>query len=177
MAFYLGLRVDFSAPVELPSPCCRYWDDPYHQDDRGGEIQKAASISGLSGALLYLGASAQFPPKPKGVTVLRSKFHENVTISFKEPGICETTHGVKSYSDIHLPPGYLNDGEHGEVQDYPINTSAGLMARPNQPTAEAPLAIWLNGGPGDSSMMGRASGNGPCFVAENSATTYINPWS
>ncbi len=28
--------------------------------------------------------AAQFPPKPEGLTVLRSKFHENVTISFKE---------------------------------------------------------------------------------------------
>lgn len=36
-------------------------------------------LSGLAGV-----AVAQFPPKPEGVTVLRSKFHENVTISFKE---------------------------------------------------------------------------------------------
>jgi hypothetical protein len=27
---------------------------------------------------------AQFPPKPEGVTRLKSKFHENITISFKE---------------------------------------------------------------------------------------------
>lgn len=27
---------------------------------------------------------AQFPPTPKGVTKLKSKFHENVTISYKE---------------------------------------------------------------------------------------------
>ncbi len=27
---------------------------------------------------------AQFPPEPKGITVLKSKFHENVTISYKE---------------------------------------------------------------------------------------------
>lgn len=37
----------------------------------------------LLGGLASL-AVAQFPPKPEGVTVLRSKFHENVTISFKE---------------------------------------------------------------------------------------------
>lgn len=29
-------------------------------------------------------ARAQFPPEPKGITVLKSKFHENVTISYKE---------------------------------------------------------------------------------------------
>lgn len=38
----------------------------------------------VAGALLAGLAVAQFPPKPEGVTVLRSKFHENVTISFKE---------------------------------------------------------------------------------------------
>ncbi len=37
----------------------------------------------LLGALIGL-ASAQFPPKPEGVTVLKSKLHDNVTISFKE---------------------------------------------------------------------------------------------
>lgn len=86
--------------------------------------------------------AAQFPPPPEGVKVLKSKFHENVTISFKEvskcvatyvhpdyaadltnkPGICETTPGVKSYSGyVHLPAGFLDDGS-GDVQDYPINT-------------------------------------------------------
>ena len=36
----------------------------------------------LSGLLAL--ANAQFPPTPKGLTILRSKFNENVTISFKE---------------------------------------------------------------------------------------------
>jgi len=85
------------------------------------------------------GAVCQFPPKPEGVTVLKSRFHENVTISHKEvrgahpilfpqltsipqPGICETTPGVKSYAGyVHLPPGFLEDAI-GEPQDYPINT-------------------------------------------------------
>lgn len=31
-------------------------------------------------------AAAQFPRIPNGVTTVRSKFHENVTISFKEVG-------------------------------------------------------------------------------------------
>jgi hypothetical protein len=30
------------------------------------------------------GAVAQFPPKREGITVVQSKFHENVSISFKE---------------------------------------------------------------------------------------------
>ena len=43
--------------------------------------------------------------------------------------------------------------------------------------ANAPLAIWLNGGPGGSSMMGLLEENGPCFVGPDSKTTYLNPWS
>lgn len=42
-------------------------------------------LSVLLGAIASL-AVAQFPPTPEGVTVLKSKFHENVTISFKEVG-------------------------------------------------------------------------------------------
>lgn len=67
-------------------------------------------------------ADAQFPPRPEGVKWLESKFHKNVTISYKEPGICETTLGVKSYAGhVHLPPGLVDHGT-GEVQNYTINT-------------------------------------------------------
>ncbi|PSR84070.1 carboxypeptidase S1 [Coniella lustricola] len=121
---------------------------------------------------------AQFPPEPQGVTVLQSKFHENVTLSFKEPGICETTPGVKSYSGyVHLPPGFLNDrgGSH-EAQDYPINTFFWFFESRKDPV-NAPLAIWLNGGPGGSSMMGLLEENGPCFVTSDSKSTYLNEWS
>jgi hypothetical protein len=34
-------------------------------------------------SLIGLGV-AQFPPRPEGVTTLKSKLHENVTLSFKE---------------------------------------------------------------------------------------------
>ncbi|KAK5657932.1 hypothetical protein OQA88_2482 [Cercophora sp. LCS_1] len=119
---------------------------------------------------------AQLPPKPEGVTVLKSKFHENVTISYKEPKICETTPDVKSFAGyVHLPPHFLEDGD-GESQDYPINTFFWFFeARKNPSTA--PLAIWLNGGPGGSSLMGLLEENGPCFIASDSKTTMPNPWS
>lgn len=39
-----------------------------------------------------------------------------------QPGICETTPGVKSYSGyVHLPAGFLDDGS-GQIQNYPVNT-------------------------------------------------------
>jgi hypothetical protein len=39
-------------------------------------------ITGLAWPIQQV--AAQFPPQPEGLTVLKSKFHENVTISFKE---------------------------------------------------------------------------------------------
>ncbi|KAF9869744.1 serine carboxypeptidase [Colletotrichum karsti] len=129
----------------------------------------------LLGGLIGL-AGAQFPPKPDGVTVLKSKFHENVTISYKEPGICETTPGVRSYAGyVHLPPGTLDEGT-GEVQDYPINTFFWFFEARKAPE-NAPLAIWLNGGPGASSIMGLLEENGPCHINVDSKTTRLNPWS
>jgi len=41
------------------------------------------TVISLLGALSSL-ALGQLPPKPEGVTTIKSKFHENVTISFKE---------------------------------------------------------------------------------------------
>lgn len=49
-------------------------------------------------ALLGGLAAAQFPPKPEGVKTLQSKHHPGVKLSYKEPGLCETTPGVKSYA-------------------------------------------------------------------------------
>ncbi|KAK4460992.1 Alpha/Beta hydrolase protein [Cladorrhinum samala] len=139
------------------------------------------AISLISGAVAhsffaattFRAANAQFPPEREGVTVIESKFYENVTISFKEPGICETTPGVRSYSGyVHLPPRFLED----EEQDYPINTFFWFFEARKDPK-NAPLAIWLNGGPGSTSMMAVLEENGPCFVASDSKTTYLNPWS
>ena len=41
----------------------------------------------------------------------------------------------------------------------------------------APLSIWLNGGPGGSSMVGALRENGPCFVGKDSNSTYLNAYS
>ena len=124
---------------------------------------------------LLAAVTAQFPPTPEGVTVLKSKFHEGVTISYKEPGICETTPGVRSYSGyVHLPLQSLT--EPGESQDYPINTFFWFFESRKDPH-NAPLTIWLNGGPGGSSMTGALTENGPCFIGKDSNSTYLNPWS
>ncbi|KAI1780248.1 serine carboxypeptidase [Hypoxylon cercidicola] len=118
-------------------------------------------------------ARAQFPPTPENVTVLESKFGDGVTISYKEPGICETT--AKSYAGyVHLPPGSLADL--GEEQEYPINTFFWFFEARNDPE-NAPLSIWLNGGPGSSSLYGLFTENGPCYVNADSNSTTLSEWA
>ena len=92
-----------------------------------------------------------------------------------QPGICETTKGVKSYAGyVHLPPRTL--GDLGEKQTYPINTFFWFFEARKNPS-NAPLSIWMNGGPGSSSMLGLLSENGPCAVNPDSNSTRLNPWS
>ncbi|KAL7624533.1 hypothetical protein AAE478_006098 [Parahypoxylon ruwenzoriense] len=126
-------------------------------------------------AVVASSARAQFPPTPEGVTVLESRFGDGVTISYKEPGICETTPDVKSYAGyVHLPPGSLADLN--ETQEYPINTFFWFFEARNNPQ-NAPLSIWLNGGPGSSSLYGLFTENGPCYVNADSNSTTLSQWA
>ncbi|KAL4909403.1 hypothetical protein BDW74DRAFT_80709 [Aspergillus multicolor] len=135
-----------------------------------------SSAVALSAGLVNLVAGQYFPPiTTEDVKVIHSKHQEGVRISYKEPEICETTPGVKSYSGyVHLPAGTLNDL--GLDQDYPINSFFWFFESRNDPV-NAPLSIWMNGGPGSSSMIGLMQENGPCRVNIDSNSTELNPWS
>lgn len=105
----------------------------------------------------------------------RTRFNAFILTNSSQPKICETTPGVKSYSGyVHLPPGTLNDL--GLDQQYPINTFFWFFESRNDPR-NAPLSIWMNGGPGSSSMIGLMQENGPCYVNGDSNSTELNPWS
>ena len=79
----------------------------------------------------------QIPADPSGVVTISSP--GGVQVRYKEPGICETTPGVKSYS------GYVD-----------VDASTHIFfwffeARENP--SEAPTTLWLTGGPGDDSLL------------------------
>lgn len=97
-------------------------------------------------------------------------------------GICETTPGVNQYS------GYLTVGTN-------MNMWFWFFESRSSPST-APVAMWLNGGPGCSSMIGESSQlfsnpylspltqraglfqeNGPCQFYNSASTPSINPYS
>lgn len=82
---------------------------------------------------------------------------------------------MNSYAGyVHLPPGTLTDL--GEPQNYSINTFFWFFEARKDPH-NAPLSIWMNGGPGSSSLLGLLVENGPCRVNYDSNSTYLNEWS
>ncbi|KAJ9136912.1 Carboxypeptidase [Pleurostoma richardsiae] len=86
------------------------------------------------------------------------------TLSYvSNSGICETTPGVNQTS------GYLSVGTN-------MNMWFWFFAARNSPTT-APLALWLNGGPGCSSMIGLFQENGPCHFVNGASTPSLNPYS
>ncbi|EGX90167.1 carboxypeptidase S1, putative [Cordyceps militaris CM01] len=78
-------------------------------------------------------------------------------------GICETTPGVNQYS------GYQTVGDNQNMWWW------FFEARSNAKTA--PLALWLNGGPGCSSMLGLFQENGPCTFNDGGSQPKLNPYS
>lgn len=78
-------------------------------------------------------------------------------------GICELNPDVKSYS------GYADVAENQHIFFW------FFEARNGKPE-EAPLTLWINGGPGSSSMIGLWQELGPCYV-NSSGDVYNNPYS
>ncbi|KAK0124304.1 hypothetical protein ONS95_009275 [Cadophora gregata] len=98
---------------------------------------------------------AQYPPSAVNLTTIKSPVDGNITISYKSPpaGTCETAFPTQQqYTGwVHLPG------------RYPTNTFFWFIGA-RDPTDQ--LTVWLNGGPGSSSMIGLFNENGPCEVVE-----------
>lgn len=123
---------------------------------------------------------AQFPryDTHDGVQTVASPLNPNITISFKSPpfGTCTTVFArQKQYTGyIHLPANVLSPSQ----GDYDINTFFWFIEARQAPEA-APLTVFINGGPGSSSMVGLFQELGPCQVVEinnNTLGTVFREW-
>lgn len=102
-----------------------------------------ASLLNTALVLVFLSTvvQSQFVPAPTDLTTTTGYY--DLPVRWKEvpEGICETTPGVKSFS------GYVDIAEHEHIFFW------FFEARNADPT-DAPLTVWINGGPGSSSMVG-----------------------
>lgn len=99
--------------------------------------------------------TAQYPPSVENLTTIRSPADPSISISYKSPptGTCKTAFDTQQqYTGWVNIPG-----------NYSTNTFFWFIAG-RDPTDK--LTIWLNGGPGSSSMLGLFTENGPCEVVE-----------
>ena len=111
--------------------------------------------------------SSQFPPPVANDTIITiaSPINSNITLSYKSVpvGTCTTVFRTqKQYSGfITLPPSILDPTQGA----YTINTFFWFIEARQLPET-APLTIFINGGPGSSSMVGLFQEVGPCQVVE-----------
>jgi len=130
-------------------------------------LSLAATILGLC----PLPCRAQYPPPVNYTNILRSPLNPDITISYKTPpeGTCATIFSTqKQFTGyITLPPETLAPIQ----QNYSINTFFWFVEARQRPET-APLTIWLNGGPGSSSLIGFFTENGPCEVVQMEDGSY-----
>lgn len=100
------------------------------------------------------GTHAQLPAEVTDLKIVTGQ--DGKTLRFKEPGLCETTKGVKSYS------GFIDLAEDKHLFFW-------FFESRNDPASD-PITLWLNGGPGSDSMNGlfdgRSSTGSKCTGSE-----------
>jgi len=117
----------------------------------------------VAAPLLAAGVLAQFVPAP--TDLITKEGYANISVRYKEvpAGICELDPSVKSYS------GYADVAEDQHIFWW-------FFEARNQDPKDAPLTVWINGGPGSSSMIGLFQELGPCGIGPD-MKPFNNPYS
>ncbi|KAL0941879.1 carboxypeptidase S1 (serine carboxypeptidase) [Colletotrichum truncatum] len=112
------------------------------------------------GSLLCASAAAQFPSTSVNLTTITSPVDGNVTVRYKIPkGACKT-----AYDNQQQYTGWVN-----VPGPFPANMFFWFVGA-REPTDT--MTIWLNGGPGVSSLFGMFTEVGPCEVIEKGLDQY-----
>lgn len=121
------------------------------------------SLASFVLAPFFLLANSQFVPAP--TDLIPTKGYLDLPVRYKQvpDGICELTPGVKSYS------GYVDIEQEQHIFFW-------FFEARNQDPHDAPLTVWINGGPGSSSMIGLFQELGPCGV-NSDGEVYYNPYA
>lgn len=122
---------------------------------------KKATLSLLS--TLLPSTLSQFVSPPTNLTNATGNYDIPVRYKLVPNGTCELTPGVKSYS------GYVDISEHQHIFFW------FFEARESDPE-DSELTVWINGGPGSSSMIGLFQELGPCRIEEDGTVTK-NPYA
>ncbi|KAK2061016.1 serine carboxypeptidase [Colletotrichum caudatum] len=126
-----------------------------------GHLTMRLSHAVLAVASLLSGfAAAQFPSTSVNLTTITSPVDGNVTIRYKIPdGACKTAYdSQQQYTGWISLPG-----------PFPTNMFFWFVGA-REPTQA--MTIWLNGGPGVSSLFGMFTEVGPCEVVEKGLDQY-----
>ncbi|TDZ59728.1 Carboxypeptidase S1-like protein A [Colletotrichum trifolii] len=112
------------------------------------------------GSLISALVNAQFPSSSVNLTTVTSPVDGNITVSYKIPtGACKTAYqNQQQYTGWVSVPG-----------PFPANMFFWFVGA-REPTDV--LTIWLNGGPGVSSLFGMFTEVGPCEVVEKGLNQY-----
>ncbi|KAI1815892.1 alpha/beta-hydrolase [Poronia punctata] len=127
----------------------------------------------IAALALAVTATAQFVKPPSDLK--RVIGHAGIPVRYKQvpTGICELDPNVKSYS------GYADVGENEHIFFWFFearNQNNNNNNNNHHHAEEAPLTVWINGGPGSSSMIGLFEELGPCRISPD-GTVLDNPYS